>query len=57
MKKEYIKPEMLVHQIAKRSILLSSTKGVYGKIGETEIDGLKYKGYITEEEEEEIDPD
>ena len=47
---------MQVHQILHRGILLNS-KAIYGKMGDKEIDGLRYKGYVTEDEEEDIDPD
>ena len=59
MKKEYIKPEMLVHQISRMSMLVGSVKGVYGKIEGVPEDqqALKYGGYIDEEEEENYDPD
>jgi hypothetical protein len=58
MKKVYIKPEMQEHQIGRRNLLVGSVKGVYGKIDGQEVDNaLIYKGYITEEEEEEIDPE
>ena len=58
MKKEYIKPEMQEHQIGRRNLLVGSVKGVYGRIDGQEVDNaLIYKGYVTEEEEEEIDPD
>lgn len=60
MKKEYIKPEMLVHQISKRSILLTSggSKKIYSKMGEDEIgDGLRYGGYIEDGQEDNFDPE
>lgn len=58
MKKTYIKPKMQVHQILHRGILLTSgSKKIYGKIGDDEIDALRYKGYVTDENEEDIDPD
>ena len=58
MKKIYMKPEMQVHQIRKTGLLLTSGKGVYGRVNQEELQqGLKYGGYIDEEEEEEIDPD
>ena len=57
MKKVYIKPQMREYMIANRTNLLAgSVKGVYGKIDGNEQD-LKYGRYITEEEEEEYDPD
>lgn len=60
MKKEYIKPEMLVHQISKRSILLTSggSNKIYSKMGDEEIpDGLRYGGYIADGEEDQFDPE
>ena len=53
-----MKPELQVHQILHRGILLTSgSKKIYGKIGDDEIDALRYKGYVTDENEEDIDPD
>ena len=57
MKKEYMKPEMLVHQISPRSMLLGSKKGVYGKISGIEQAEMVYGGYVDEELEEQFDPD
>lgn len=61
MKKIYMKPEMQVHQIRKTGILLTSGKGVYGNIKKdgviTEEQALKYGGYVTEDDEDEFDPD
>ena len=57
MKKTYMKPEMQVHQILHRGILLASGHGVYKKIDGTEEEMLRYKGYVTQEDEEDIDPD
>lgn len=56
-----MKPEMQVHQIRKTGILLTSGKGVYGNIKKdgviTEEQALKYGGYVTEDDEDEFDPD
>ena len=59
MKKRYIKPQMDVHTIKRMQILYGSVKGVYGKIDgdEDPTGGLKYAGYVKEEDEEDIDPD
>ena len=59
MKKTYMKPEMQVHQILHRGMLLTSGRGVYGKIDEETLENasLKYGGYIKEDDEEEFDPD
>ena len=58
MKKVYIKPDMRVYQMANNINLLTGSvqKGVYGKIGGAE-QNMTYGGYITAEEEEDIDPD
>lgn len=61
MKKIYMKPEMLVHQISRMTILQGSVTGVHGKIvndqGEEIGAGLKYGGYVDEEQEENFDPE
>ena len=61
MKKIYMKPEMQVHQIKRMTILQGSVTGVHGKIvnaqGEEIESGLKYGGYVDEEQEDEFDPD
>lgn len=58
MKKTYMKPEMQVHQILHRGILLNSNgKGVYGKIDGADKAAIKHGGYVDPEEEEEFDPD
>lgn len=59
MKKRYIKPQMNVHTLKRMQMLVGSVKGVYGKIDgqEDPTGGLKYAGYVEEDQEEEIDPD
>ena len=59
MKKKYMKPQMEVYQLRDMNLLVGSDKkGVYGKIdGVPQKDGLKYGGYLDEDEEDEIDPD
>jgi hypothetical protein len=57
MKKKYIKPEMLVHEILNRGILLASRKGVYSKIDGVKDGAPTFGGYVEEDEEEEYDPD
>lgn len=56
-----MKPEMLVHQISRMTILQGSVTGVHGKIvngNNEEIGaGLKYGGYVDEEQEENFDPE
>ena len=61
MKKVYIKPEMLVHQIKRMSILQGSVTGVHGKLvddqGQVIGAGPKYGGYVDQEDEDQFDPD
>lgn len=60
MKKKYMKPEMMVHEISHRGMLLTSggSNKIYSKMGELEItDGLKYGGYVEDGEEDMFDPD
>jgi hypothetical protein len=60
MKKTYMKPEMQVHQILHRGMLLTSGngKGVYGKVKVGDVEQrLEYGGYVTQEDEDEFDPD
>ena len=61
MKKVYIKPEMLVHQISRMAILQGSVTGVHGKLVNGDGDpigaGPKYGGYVEEDEEDQFDPD
>jgi hypothetical protein len=59
MKKEYIKPEMLVHQISRMTMLQASLTGVHAKIttDQGEMVGPTYGGYVDEDQEEEFDPE
>ena len=57
MKKVYMKPTMKVIQIGHTTLLAGSGKGVYGKIEAVEQGEIKYGGYVTEAEEDEMDPE
>jgi len=57
MKKVYMKPTMKVIQSRHTTLLVGSGKGVYVKVGSVEQAEITYDGYITEENEEDIDPD
>lgn len=58
MKKRYVKPQMNVHAIKRLQLLSGSVKGVYGKVeGVDSAPGLKYGGYVDEEDEDTYNPD
>ena len=57
MKKKYVKPQIEIHESVEMNLLVSSQKGVYGKIDGVQKNELKYGGYVDEDDEEEFDPD
>lgn len=56
MKKEYVSPSLDVVVLNPIQLLTGSGHGIYGKLGDENLN-IGYGGVVDEDEEDEIDPD